>query len=161
MHKILSSMLMFRCWHCNARFPTWHPAYDPNAVLDLELCKRGASGLAVCDVQVAAWDDFPAMPADSSMGAKSTEPEVAELHTGVCQGCQLDIEHQRRQQADLSAADVTHEERIVPKMSHLNNMDPCWNFPHEELAMLYRQATDVEAMLVALEIGRASCRERV
>ena len=59
MHTILTRMLMFRCWHCNARFPTFHPAYDPTEALELELCRLGSSGLAACDVQVAVWDDFP------------------------------------------------------------------------------------------------------
>ena len=152
MHTILTSMLLFRCWHCNARFPTWHPAYDPTAVLDLELCKSGSSGLAVCDVQVAVWDDFPRMPGAVRVGAQASEPEVAEIHTGVCKSCQLDIEQQSNEQACLASADWNYvEQRVVPKMSYLNNMDPCWNFPHSELGELFASATVTEGMLIALE----------
>ena len=59
MHTMLSRMVMFTCTCCRERFPTFHPAYEPPEWLDLEVLKRGASDAAVCNVEVATWDDLP------------------------------------------------------------------------------------------------------
>ena len=65
-------------------------------------------------------------------------------HTGRCVRCQKDIEAQVRQHGREDA-------QIIPRFSHLNNMDPCWKFPHEELRDLFMQCTLTESMLVSLE----------
>jgi hypothetical protein len=46
---------------------------------------------------------------------------------------------------------VETEESIVPLRSWKNRMDPCWNFPHQELRTLFQHATLNESMFLALE----------
>jgi hypothetical protein len=43
------------------------------------------------------------------------------------------------------------EVRVIAKFSEDNHMDPCFNFPYQELQELFDGATMIEAMLVALE----------
>ena len=45
---------------------------------------------------------------------------------------------------------------VVPKRSHLNNMNPCMWFPRHDLEALFAEATLPEAMLVALDHMQAS-----
>ena len=59
MHTILTRMVKFRCLVCNERFPSFHPAYVPPADLNLEVLKRGRSGTASCNMEVAIWTEAP------------------------------------------------------------------------------------------------------
>jgi hypothetical protein len=133
--------VVFRCWCCNERFATFHPAYEPPEWLarEMELLKAGGAGVALCNVAVASWDELPPLECSEE------EVLIAQSYTGKCRVCQVDIDEQYRAQPD--------EERavIVPKRSYLNNMDPCWYFPHELLGQLFAHATVTEATLVALE----------
>ena len=58
----------------------------------------------------------------------------------MCLWCQKDLDQQKKEGLEP-----------VPRRSYLNDMDPCWNFPHEELGFLFASATVTESMLVALE----------
>ena len=145
MHTILTSMVMFRCWTCNERFPAYHPAFTPPQELSLELRKCGHSGVASCDVEVGQWDEVP--PLFKSGNA----PLIAGSFTGMCKRCQRDIDSQRSSLSPGDAQAFVAIDDVVPKRSFKNCMDPCWTFPHHELADLFRHATTTEAMLVALE----------
>ena len=50
---MLTRMVMFHCTWCTERFPAFHPAYEPPDWLPMELLKRGASGVAACNIEVA------------------------------------------------------------------------------------------------------------
>ena len=150
MHEILGNMVMFTCKVCNELFPTFHPAFEPPSELAMQLLKTGHKGVASCDVMVATWDEFPVVPKeyaesppradrDNSPTERDTS-RVAARHTGRCRRCQQDIEEQQAK-----------GRVVVPKYSHLNWMDPCWKFPYEELADLFRMCTVTESMLLALE----------
>jgi len=137
MHTILSRMLMFRCLVCNERFPTFHPAYVPPAKLDLHLLRKGAAGVAICNMEVASWSELP--PFEDEVDG------VAKRYTGTCLCCHRDMVSQ------IGKKSAAGEEIVpVPKRSFLNAMDPCWNFP-SQLEWLFRQATVTEACLVALD----------
>ena len=130
-------MVMFSCKHCVESFPTFHPAYDPqDAGVNLELRRKGKLGVPACSVEVASWDPetLPSFPQNEN------DCVIAEQCRGVCLWCQRDIEQQEKEGKEP-----------VPRRSYLNHMDPCWNFPHQELATLFAEATVTEAMLIALE----------
>jgi len=135
---ILTRMVVFHCDVCRERFPAFHPAYTPPEELGLELLRPGKRGVALCNTQVAVWNDLPPPP-------KAPEEEllIATCHSGVCLGCQRDMDEQRHA--------LGPEREIVPRRSRWNVMDPCWTFPHEELQWLFDQATVVEEQFVALE----------
>ena len=137
---ILTRMVMFHCNWCTNRFPAFHPAYEPPDWLPMELLKRGASGVAACNIEVATWDEVP------PFSPPEEDLVVAACHTGVCRGCHLDIRAQR-----AALGEDASDAAIVPKMSFLNHMDPVFRFPHEELQDLFDQASVIEAMLLALE----------
>ena len=134
-HTILTRMVMFHCDSCRERFPTFHPAYEPPEELELDILKAGFDGVASCSTAVASWNDLPPPP-------DAPEPEllVATVHTGLCKRCQRDMTQESKKNKDK-----------VARRSHLNVMDPCWNFPHKELQWLFEQATVVEEQLIALE----------
>ena len=82
---ILTRMVKFQCTWCTARFPAFHPAYEPPDWLPMELLKRGASGVAACNIEVATWDEIPLFsPPEEDL-------VVASCHSGVCCACHLDI----------------------------------------------------------------------
>ena len=144
MHTILTRMVVFQCKCCKERFPTFHPAYDPTDVLDLEVCKRkGKERVAVCNVKVASWDDLPPPP-----DVDEAELIIASCHTGMCHACQVDIDQKAARAGDADDFTVAP---IVPNRSFLNAMDPCWKFPHQELGELFAMATLTESMLLSLE----------
>ncbi len=133
MHEILGHMLLFRCKVCKEQFPTFHPAWVPPAALELQLLKRGPRGVAACSIEVQHWEHFPTLH----------ESTANRVHFGRCRACHLDMVHQRDR--------LNHAESIiVPKRSHLNNMDPCFRFPEDELRSLFDSAGIHESMLVAL-----------
>jgi hypothetical protein len=68
-------------------------------------------------------------------------------HTGERQRCQNDMQSPSKAQGEVEGTEV----RVVAKFSEDNHMDPCFNFPHQELQELFDGATMIEAMLVALE----------
>jgi hypothetical protein len=136
---ILTRMVMFRCLVCNERFPTFHPAYEPPADLDLFLLKRQAGGVPHCNMEVASWTELPPFEEDAETG-------IARRCTGTCLACHKDIEAQSRRQQDGGQEDSVP----VPRRSYLNVMDPLWNFP-KQFAWLFRQATVTESCLVALD----------
>ena len=86
------------------------------------------------------WDRLP--PLD----APEEDLLLAEEHRGVCLRCHVDVQGQRKLLGDSHG-----EEAVVPKFSYLNHMDLVFNFPHEELASLFAQATLTESMFLALE----------
>ncbi len=99
--------------------------------------------LADCDVQVASWDDVP--PLHKPYNPKGPlRACLAYECTGTCLRCHQDIDRQLQDNGG-------DESSVVPRFSHMNNMDPCWKFPHEELGDLFRSLSLVESMLVALE----------
>ena len=49
-HTVTDRMLLFTCNTCRERFPAFHPVYEPPSWLDLDLLKRGANGVALCNV---------------------------------------------------------------------------------------------------------------
>ena len=138
MYAILSHMVLFDCKVCKERFPAFHPAYRPPSRLfnEIEVLKRGATGVATCNTEVSSWDDVPELQ----------EELVAGCYGGTCLRCQLDMDKQLAVQGgDASNA------AVVPRRSELNHMDPCFRFPVDDLKELFDGATVVEAMLVALE----------
>ena len=144
MHTITSRMVMFCCNKCNERFPTFHPAYRPPDDLNMLLLKQPKTtknrfGPPVCSIEVAAWDEVP--PLDET----EAELLVAKVYRGRCLVCDLDIKLEMKKHGYDDEVDV------VPMRGWRNRMDPCWRFPHQELADLFAQATLDEAMFVALE----------
>ena len=135
--SILSSMVMFSCNWCAERFPTFHLAYEPPEWLRLELLKRGANGVAACNIHVASWDTLPEFPPPDGLAAH---------HTGTCLACQADIEQQH-----AALPEESEPAGIVPKRSILNHMDPVFRFPYEELQQLFDSASLIESMLVSLD----------
>ena len=139
MHTILTRMVMFRCKCCNERFPTFHPAYRPPEELGLELLKKRQGDAPACSVEVASWDDVPPLK------EKEEDLLVAPTYEGRCLVCQLDIRRWMKKEG------VQDEDLAVALRSMRNHMDPCWNFPAQELGELFARATVTEAMLIALE----------
>jgi len=133
MHTILSRMVMFRCDICDERMPTFHPAYRPPR--DLDLCVLRSA----CKTDVARWEESP--PFDES----EEDLRVAKCYHGRCMVCHLDI------RKDMQERGLETEAFAVPMRGADNRMDPCWNFPHEELRDLFASATVNEAMFIALE----------
>ena len=142
MHTILSRMVVFHCSWCRERFPAFHPAFMPPAWLEkkMEILKKGHDGVAVCNVAVASWEEPPPFPS-----REGEEDLIAHLCRGVCLRCQRDIDRQvALRETGCAVAPVW------PKWSHLNEMDPNYQFPPEFLE-LFQMATTIEAMLVSLE----------
>jgi hypothetical protein len=137
MHTILTRMVMFRCLVCNERFQTFHPAYVPPESLDMHLLKKGAGGVAQCNVEVASWTELPPF-VDEVDG-------IARRYTGTFLCCRKDMDVQMCKRS-IAGEEITP----VPKRSFLNVMDPCWNFPRQ-LEWLFKQASVSEACLVALD----------
>ena len=106
----------------------------------MELLKRGANGVAACNIEVATWDEVP------PFSPPEEDLVVASCHTGVCRVCHLDMKAQR-----AALGEEASDAEIVPKLSFLNHMDPVFRFPHEELQELFDGASVIEAMLLALE----------
>ena len=71
--RILCNMVLFRCYTCNRRFPTFHPEHQPP--FDLQC-------LTSCSLKVASFDQAP--PSERSA--------LATLHTGRCQKCQDNLD---------------------------------------------------------------------
>ena len=150
MHAIVGQMVMFRCECCNERFPTFHPAYEPPEELNLELLKRGQGGRIACSVEVERWNDVPPLrPVGEQLLAGSFD--------GTCRSCHLDMVEQQRLVAMAAVEELAdglgqaEPGGMVLKRSERNWMDPCWQFPYQECAQLFEQATVTESMLVALE----------
>ena len=135
MHAILTRMVLFQCHECNERFPAFHPAYTPPPMIanEMEILRKGKSGVAACSIEVASWDELPDL-----------EPEdgVAQRCFGTCLRCRRDM--------DAMALEKGCED-VIPRFGHLNHMDPCFRFPFDDLKSLFDSATLVESMLVALE----------
>ena len=70
--RILHNMVLFRCYTCNRRFPTFHPEHMPPFNLQC---------LASCSVEVAFFDSKP----------KSERSKFASYHTGRCKKCHDDL----------------------------------------------------------------------
>ena len=103
------------------------------------LLEKKQFGAAVCSVEVARWDTRPPL-------VESDEDLlVASEYEGRCRVCDLDIKK------CMKTLGLPTEEGVIALRSAANRMDPCWNFPHEELADLFMHATVTEALLVALE----------
>ena len=140
-HTILMRMVLFECKCCRERFPAFHPAYEPPEALEMQLLKRTDAGVAVCDISVHQWDEAP-------LPVKVSEEEllVAAWHAGTCLRCWRDIEKFK-----VSLPSGAGEELVVPLRNFKNHMDPLFRFPYDRYWHLFSQATDVEAMLLALE----------
>ena len=74
---------------------------------------------------------------------------VAKWYTGWCLSCHRDFskELQRLQKVDPNA----QGDDVVPLRGWQNRMDPCYRFPHNDLADLFAKATVTEARFIALE----------
>ena len=135
---------MFQCNVCLECFPTFHPAYDPSEIVpELELLRRNPrTGIASCSVEVATWDDIP------PLRCSDEDLLIASSHSGRCRLCDVDMQKQFEAEGGI-------EDRIVPRRSYLNHMDPLYNFPlgsaGADLRELFTSATVFEGMLVALE----------
>ena len=145
MHKIMSREVLFHCKVCRERFQTFHPAYDPIDMIDMELRRGvGRTDVPACSIEVWTWDVMPALDAADI---------IAPVHTGTCLACQRDVEEQQRK---LAAQDGEERRlRPVPKRSFMNDMDPCWTplgsvfgeaFMAGEVRGLFQSLTVVEAM---------------
>ena len=107
----------------------------------MELFRGRGDGLPVCDVGVAIWEELPPAP-----DCAESELVVATRCSGTCRRCHRDVVLERaRQQHGSCGGDV------VPKRSFLNNMDPCFGCPWDDVKALFAEATVPEAMLVALD----------
>jgi len=139
MHAILSRMVLFHCKECKERFPTFHPAYvpPPTVANEMEILKRGKTGVAACTVEVHRWDELPPLEAPDG---------VATCCAGICVRCQKDMDDCLKDQGGDPETAV-----IVALRSEDNHMDPCFRFPIDDLRDLFEGATLVESMLVALE----------
>ena len=142
MHTILSRMVMCSCQWCRERFPTFHLAFEPLEWLQksMEILKKGRTGVAACNVDVASWRELPAFPEKGG-----EDDAIAGECDGVCLRCQKDIDRQQQNETPESAPAA-----VVPKFSYLNTMDPNYQFP-EHFLELFQMATTTEAMLVSLE----------
>ena len=127
MRAILENMVMFRCWCCSERFPTFHPAYVPPESLKLELLKRGQGGRVACSVEVRSWDEVPPLQ-------RTGTALVAQACTGLCQECHRDMEEQQRKvQRQAAEGEEAAEEldeaavaaAVVPKRSERNCINAC------------------------------------
>ena len=100
MHTILTRMVLFRCFVCNERFPTFHPAYvpPPSVAKDMEILKRGGNGVAACNVEVHSWDALPPLAAPDG---------VAMCCFGTCWCCQKDMDDQLKAQGGDEESAVT------------------------------------------------------
>ena len=142
MHMILTRMVLFRCMLCNERFPTFHPAYQPPAHLEMDVLKRGRDGVPHCSVEVASWRELPPFREE----AEDVQPDAASRgsyakgYQGLCRCCHVDI---KKQEAKGLVA--------KPRRSYLNNMDPWWNFPKMVWDSYYSKATVTEACLVSMD----------
>ena len=150
MHAMLSHMVLFTCNDCRERFPTFHPAYEPPALVaqEMEMLKRGKDGVAACSLEVSRWDELPPFkPCDG----------LALSCSGTCLRCQKDMDEQLRVHGGEEEGG-----QIVGLRSAENNMDPCFGFPMghmdpcfgtpiDDLQQLFSHASVVEAMLVALD----------
>ena len=58
-HEILDNLVAFECTVCTEEFAAFHPAFEPPEELDMQLLKRGQSGVADFDMSVAIWDEMP------------------------------------------------------------------------------------------------------
>ena len=134
-------MVYFECRICQERWAAFHPAFEPPRWLELEIQRARGDGLATCDVGVAIWVELPPAP-----DASESDLLVAARCSGTCRRCHLDVVAERaRQSRDASVGGV------IPKRSFLNNMDPCFGCPWDDVKALFAEATVPEAMLVALD----------
>ena len=143
-HAMLTRKVLFTCNTCRERFPAFHPAYEPPEDYKLDRLKRGADGVAACNVEVAEWDELPPLEAPEE------DLLVAEEHSGCCWRCHVDVQEERGRHG------VDTESVVVAKFGGRNHIDPVWRFPRGGLAALFQAASLAEPMFVA----RGTCRCR-
>ena len=145
-HAMLTRVVLFECNECKERFPAFHPAYAPPPELaeTMEVLRRGRDGCAPCNMEVFAWDEgsWPRRP-----GQEEPTGAVAEQCSGTCRRCRMDMVRQ----AEAGAPEQGGLVVAASLRSEENHMDPCLNFPWDDLKWLFDQATATEAMLLALE----------
>jgi hypothetical protein len=112
-HTMLTRMVLFTCNTCRERFPAFHPAYEPPEDLKLELLKRGADGVAACNVEVAEWDELPPLEAPEE------DLLAAEGHSGCCWRCHVDVQKERGRHG------VDAESVVVAKFGERTIWIPC------------------------------------
>ena len=66
-------------------FPDFHPAFvpPPSVAKQMELSRHGADGLAPCNVEVASWDQLPALEVTDG---------AAECCYGTCLRCRREMD---------------------------------------------------------------------
>ena len=131
MQTVMSRLILFECRECRVRFPAFHPKFMPPLAAPLQTTRS-------CSNAVAEWDDQPADAASI----------LAPRHTGLCRSCANDL-------AAVADDDLL---RGVSLFGARNLQDPLAGFPATdvdtltglELQVLFRDASILEAMLVAL-----------
>ena len=107
--------------------------YEPphDVTTEIEVLRRGRSGLASCSVEVSSWQhEIPSL---------EISDDLAPQHTGVCKCCQNDMDAQAVQQEGIEG-----DARDVAKRSEVNHMDPCFQFLYDDLQELFDGANMVE-----------------
>ena len=85
--------------------------------LDVDLLRRRQDGVAMCNTEVAHWDDFPLLEQSEA------ELVLAEQHSGMCRRCHVHLAQFRKQ-----VGEHVDEADIVSKFSWRNHMDPVFMF---------------------------------
>ena len=135
--SIMNSLVLFHCRECKIRFPTFHPKHVPP--FPLQATQK-------CPISVGCWDQ--------------EEVELNYKLAPTCQGLCSECHH------DLSFSKSKDGDGLPPRFGSQNRQDPLCGFPRDEmtsaqlaLGELYRQATLVESMLVALNHIQVSVSE--
>ena len=137
---VMAHLVLFTCHECRVRFLAFHPAHLPRLDAPLQVTQH-------CPIDVAEWDTPP-----------SAVPTVlAARHTGLCGVCARDLAAHKDDEL-LSGVSL-----FGPR----NAQDPLDGFPATDVdsltglqfSELFRQASVLEAMLVALHHMQVSvCR---
>ena len=80
--------------------------------MKLDFLKRGAGGVAACNVEVADWDELPPLEASEE------NPLVAAGYRGCWWWCHVDVQKERRRHG-LDAESV-----VVAESGERNHMEP-------------------------------------
>ena len=136
MQRILCNMVLFRCYTCNRRFPTFHPEHQPP--FDLQC-------LTSCSLKVASFDEAP--PSERST--------LATLHTGRCQKCQDNLDKSEKDELLKGVAIFSLESQMDilmgydnPRNTHMPGHDVSAIL--KELGTYFKEATILESSLISL-----------
>ena len=129
-------MVLFRCYTCNRRFPTFHPDHMP--LFNLQC-------LASCSVEVAFFDSKP----------KSERSKFASYHTGRCKKCHDDLLKADKDEITKGKGKFSLENQMDllmgydnPHNTHMPGHDVCAIL--KELGEHFMKASILESQLIAL-----------